>query len=192
MADFPEAETGDEMATSKPTFPSNMTANDLLINQLLACLPGDRVYVSLGSFTDRAAVETALASQTALSTLLSSSFVELGELGEKAIKTDSKTAQLKTRHYTYPGKRTTTIEVYLAGVGSRQKDYLESSAFQGKEVVILVLSEDHDRAAVLNGLSWTFAWTGQDDAINALTISTEFAGVTQNRIVLLKDIPAGS
>lgn len=179
------------MALAKPTYPTGTTSADLLPGELLECLPGDRVFISMGAYATKAAVEAAFVTKVAIAAILASSFDELGELGEKAVKADSKGSKLKSRHFTYPGKRSNTIEVYLAGIGSLQKDFLESNAFQGKECVIAILSEDYDRALIMNGLTWAFDWSAADDAITTGTITSEFGGSTASRIVLIKDIEEG-
>jgi hypothetical protein len=45
---------------------------------------------------------------------------------------------------------------------------------------------------IFTGLRWTVDWSGEADGLFNVVISTEFSGVTSNKIFLLKDIPAGA
>ena len=123
---------------------------------------------------------------------LNSNFDLLGELAEKPGKADSKITKLKTRNYTLPGKRTSTVELTVAGLSNRQKNYLESSAFMGKNVTIVACSKSFDRVVIFNGLRWTVDWSGEADGLFSVVISTEFSGITNGKIFVLKDIPAGT
>ncbi len=49
-----------------------------------------------------------------------------------------------------------------------------------------------DRVVIFNGLRWTVGWSGEADGLFTVVISTEFSGVTSNKIFLLKDIPAAA
>ena len=94
---------------------------------------------------------------------MNNSFDLLGELAEKARKADSKITKLKTRNYTLPGKRTSTVELTIVGLSNQQKNYLESSAFMGKNITIVAASKSLDRVVIFNGLRWTVDWSGEAD-----------------------------
>ena len=122
---------------------------------------------------------------------LNSNFDLLGELAEKPGKADSKITKLKTRNYTLPGKRTSTVELTVAGLSNRQKNYLESSAFMGKNVTIVACSKSFDRVVIFNGLRWTVDWSVEADGLFSVVVSTEFAGNTAGMVFVFKDIPLG-
>jgi hypothetical protein len=71
------------------------------------------------------------------------------------------------------------------GLSTRQKNFLESSAFMGKNTTIVVTSKGLDRVVIFNGLRWTVDWSGEADGLFTVMISTEFSGVTSNKIYLL-------
>jgi hypothetical protein len=45
---------------------------------------------------------------------------------------------------------------------------------------------------IFNGLRWTVDWSGEADGLFSVVISTEFSGITNGKIFVLKDIPAGT
>jgi hypothetical protein len=119
----------------------------------------DDVYFGFGSYSD-SEVASIYNNQSSIKDELNSSFDLLGELAEKPGKADSKITKLKTRNYTLPGKRTSTVELTISGLSNRQKNYLESSAFMGKNMTIVAASKSLDRVAIFNGLRWTVDWSG--------------------------------
>ncbi|HQP18629.1 MAG TPA: hypothetical protein PLQ79_08705 [Candidatus Cloacimonadota bacterium] len=175
---------------SQPTYPSNMTEGDLSFSKLMDVLIADFVYFGIGTY-DQLSIETLYATQASVKTELSTNFDLLGELAEKPGKTDSKLTKLKTRNYTIPGKRTNTIELNISGLSTKQKNFLESTLFMGKDTTIVVASKELDRVVIFTGLRWTVDWSGEADGLFNVVISTEFSGVTSNKIFLLKDIPPG-
>jgi hypothetical protein len=175
---------------SQPTYPSNMTEADLAFNQLMDVLIADLVYFGIGTY-DATSIGTLYADQSLVKTELTTNFDLLGELAEKPGKTDSKLTKLKTRNYTIPGKRTSTVELNISGLSTKQKNFLESTLFMSKDTTIVVVSKEYDRAVIFTGLRWTVDWSGEADGLFNVVISTEFSGVTSNKIFLLKDIHAG-
>lgn len=175
---------------SQPTYPSNMTEGDLSFSKLMDVLIADLVYFGIGTY-DLLSIETLYATQASVKTELSTNFDLLGELAEKPGKTDSKLSKLKTRNYAIPGKRTSTVELNIAGLHNKQKNYLESTLFMSKDTTIVVASKEYDRVVIFTGLRWTVDWSGEADGLFNVVISTEFSGVTSNKIFLLKDIPPG-
>jgi len=173
-----------------PTYPTNMVEGDMGFNKLMDVLVADFVYFGIGTY-DQTAIDSLYATQGSAKTELSTNFDLLGELAEKPGKTDSKLSKLKTRNYSIPGKRTSTVELNIAGLSTKQKNFLESSLFMSKDTTIVVASKDLDRAVIFTGLRWTVDWSGEADGLFNVVISTEFSGVTSNKIFLLKDIPAG-
>ena len=175
---------------SQPTYPSNMTEADLDFRKLMDVMIADLVYFGIGTY-DQTSIDTLYATQGSVKTELTTNFDLLGELAEKPGKADSKLSKLKTRNYTIPGKRTNTVELNISGLSTKQKNFLESTLFMSKDTTIVVASKDYDRVVIFTGLRWTVDWSGEADGLFNVVISTEFSGVTSNKIYLLKDIPAG-
>jgi len=175
---------------SPPTYPAGTLESDLGFSKLMDVLIADFVYFGIGTY-DQLAIETLYANQGSAKTELTTNFDQLGELAEKPGKTDSKLTKLKTRNYTIPGKRTSTVELNISGLSTKQKNFLESTLFMSKDTTIVVASKELDRVVIFTGLRWTVDWSGEADGLFNVVISTEFSGVTSNKIFLLKDIPAG-
>ena len=173
---------------SPPTYPINMNESDLNFSNLMDVLIADNVYFGIGTYA-QAEISTRFDSQVNARTELGNNFDLLGELAEKPGKLDSKLSKLKTRNYTIPGKRTNTIELNISGLSTKQKNFLESTLFMGKDTTIVVASKELDRVVIFTGLRWTVDWSGEADGLFNVVISTEFSGVTSNKIYLLKDIP---
>jgi len=172
-----------------PTYPSGTTQNDLLFSALMEGMVADKIYFGFGLYTDTD-VETIYANKTSAEGELLANFDSLGELAEKPGKADSKLTKLKTRNYTIPGKRTSTVELTIVGMSAKQRNYLESRSFTGKEMTIVVVSTELDRIIIFNGMRWTVEWSGEADGLFTVVISTEFSGTTAGKIYLKKDIPA--
>jgi len=175
---------------NKPTYPPNMSESDLCFENLVDVMVADKIYLGSGSYFD-GEIPRVYTTQSSIQDHLVQSFDPMGELAEKPGKTDSKITKLKTRNYTLPGKRTSTIELTISGLSVKQKDYLEGSFFMGKNMTIVVTSTNFDRVVIFNGLRWTVDWSGEADGLFSVVISTEFSGITSGKIYLLKDIPPG-
>jgi hypothetical protein len=167
-----------------------MTESDMLFNALVDVFIADDVYFGFGSYSD-SEIASIYNSQSSIKDELNSSFDMLGELAEKPGKADSKITKLKTRNYTIPGKRTSTVELTIAGLSTAQKNYLESHGFMSQDVTIVVVSKGFVRVVIFNGMRWTVDWSGEADGLFSVIISTEFSGITAGRIYLRKDIPPG-
>ena len=174
-----------------PVYPGEMIDKDLSFVSLVEGMIADDIYFGIGTYTE-SDIATNFINQTALILELNANFDILGELAEKPGKADSKINKLKTRNYSIPGKRTSTIELSIVGLSVRQKDFLESNAFMGKNTTIVVVSKDKDRVVIFNGLRWTVDWSGEADGLFTVVISTEFSGVTAGKIYLFKDLPVGA
>lgn len=175
---------------SQPTYPADMSPDDLKFANLMDVLVADNVYFGVGSY-DTEGVNTLYATQPDVKSELTTNFSLLGELAEKPGKADSKITKLKTRNYTILGKRTSTVELTIAGLSTAQKNYLESHGFMSQDVTIVVVSKGFDRVVIFNGMRWTVDWSGEADGLFSVIISTEFSGTTAGRIYLRKDIPPG-
>ena len=178
-------------SVTNPVYPGDMLEKDLLFVSLVEVMIADDIYFGIGTYTD-SDIAANFVNQTALSIELSNNYDKLGELAEKPGKTDSKITKLKTRNYSIPGKRTSTIELSIVGLSVKQKDFLESSAFMGKNTTIVIVSKEKDRVVIFNGLRWTVDWSGEADGLFTVVISTEFSGVTAGKIYLFKDLPIGA
>lgn len=176
------------MSVSQITFPGDMTAADLAFAALVETFAGDYAYIAAGALTP--ASFPLLNNALAWDLLLNTSFNSLGELAEKPGKVDSKTSGLRTRKFKVAGARATTLELRLVGLGLLQKKYLESPAFSSLLATIVLRSRDKTRVIVFNGLKWVLEWSGESDGLYDLTLSTEFAGATDGRVYVYKDIPA--
>jgi hypothetical protein len=171
-----------------PTYPTGTTQSDLLFSALMEGMVADKIYFGFGTYTD-ADVDTIYANKAAAESELLANFDSLGELAEKPGKADSKLTKLKTRNYTIPGKRTSTVELTIVGMSAKQKNYLESRSFSGKDMTIVLVSTEVDRIIIFNGMRWTVEWSGEADGLFSVVISTEFAGSTAGKVYLKKDIP---
>jgi hypothetical protein len=185
----PPEEPGDDMGLTTPTYPTGTTQTDFDFAALMDSLVADKIFFGFGKYTSAEAT-TAYATQTALTTETTTNMDSLGELAEKPGKADSKVNKLKSRNYLVPGKRTNTIELTIIGLQAKQKNFLESRLFSGKEVTITLVSAENDRAVVFNGMRWAVEWSGEADGMFSVVISTEYSGATKDRIFLFKDIPA--
>lgn len=173
---------------SKPTFPPNMNESDLYFENLVDVMVADKIFLGAGSYSGNEIYRIYI-NQNETREHLHSNFEPMGELAEKPGKLDSKITKIKTRNYTLPGKRASTIELNISGLSIKQKDYLEGRYFMGKYMTIVVTSADFDRVLIFNGLRWTVDWSGEADGLFSVVISTEFSGITADKIYLLKDIP---
>ena len=170
-------------AVIAPVYPGTMIDKDLNFVSLVEGMIADDIYFGIGTYAD-SDIATHFINQTALNLELNANYDILGELAEKPGKTDSKITKLKTRNYSIPGKRTSTIELSIVGLSVKQKDFLESSAFMGKNTTIVAVSKAFDRVVIFNGLRWTVGWSGEADGLFTVVISTEFSGVTAGKIYL--------
>lgn len=82
----------------------------------------------------------------------------------------------------------TTIEVTLAGLGVKQKDWLESSEFSGIEHTMVCVSRELDRAVVFNGLRWIAEWSGESDGLFSVVLSAVVSQAS-SQVVMLSEIP---
>ena len=171
----------------KPTL-TGLTASDLRLPALLESMPGDIAYFGAGTYS-AADIASKYLNQTTLATELSTNLTDLGELAEKPTKADSKAEKLKTRNYTHPGKRTTNLELTLAGLSNLKKNYLESTAFSTTPMTIVLVSRANDRVVIYNGMRWTADWSGESDGLFTVVISAEFTGATLGKFYALK-VPA--
>jgi hypothetical protein len=185
----PPEEPGDEMPLTTPLYPTGTLQTDMDFASLVEGMVADKIFFGMGKYT-AAEATTAYATQTALTTETNTNMDSLGELAEKPGKADSKVNKLKSRNYLVPGKRTNTIELTIIGLQAKQKNFLESRLFSGKEVTITLVSAENDRAVVFNGMRWAVEWSGEADGMFSVVISTEYSGATKDRIFLFKDIPA--
>jgi hypothetical protein len=179
---------------SKPTLPTGMTANDLAFDALVETLVGDNVYFGVdpqGAGYSESDIATIFATQASITSELSTGFLTLGELAEKPLKIDSKKEQLKTRNYKVGGKRTSTLSLTIVGLNEKSKNYLESTAFESAAITMIIQNTTKDRVVILNNMRWVVDWSGETDGLLTVVLNTEFSGNTKNRIVVLKDIPAG-
>lgn len=165
-----------------------LSPEDLMTEKILAVMPGDYAYIGAGSYI-AAEIELAFGSKIAMQAELDANLTMAGELAEKPQKVESKSTGLKTRNYLIPGKRETTIEVTLVGLGVKQKDWLESAEFSGTEHTIVCVSRELDRAVIFNGLRWIAQWSGESDGLFSLVLSTEITQAS-SQVVMLSEIPA--
>lgn len=185
----PPEEQGGEMPIATPVYPTGTLQTDFDFAALMDSMVADKIFFGFGKYTSAEAT-TAYATQTSLGTETTTNMDSLGELAEKPGKADSKVNKLKSRNYLIPGKRTSTIELTIIGLNAKQKNYLESRAFSGKEITIAVISNENDRAVIFNGMRWAVEWSGEADGMFSVVISTEYSGATKDRIFFFKDIPA--
>lgn len=169
-------------------FPTGMDADDLAFDALLEQMVGDDAYIGAGTLSE--ADLATLIDQVTWDAALAANFDSLGELGENSGKVESKLATLKTRNYRLPGKRTNTVEINLVGISQLQKQYLESNDFSSTTMTVIFRNREKDRAIIFNGIKLTCDWSGEVDGLFAVTLTTEFIGTTDGKILVFKDIVA--
>lgn len=178
------------MPVIKPSFTTPMTADKLLLTALQVAAPGDKVFFGFGNYADEAAATTALtgtAALAALETTATKTFEALGELTEKGFSLDSKREVLKTRNTAQPGKRTTTAEITISGLGFSQVTYLDSANFTGKQVTLVIASFDLKNLVVLNGATFTVDVKGETDGLWTVGIKTEFSGALDGKLFVFQN-----
>jgi len=167
-------------------FPGAMTEDDLAFEELMAQMIGDDVYVAAGTLdsTDLAT----LVDHATWDAALAAYFSVLGELAEKAGKSDSKVTKLKTRNYVVSGRRDSSHEIYIVGISQLQKQYLESTAFSAATLCIVLRNREKDSIIILNGMKWIAEWSGETDGLWAVTLSSSFVGTSNDKVILITGI----
>ncbi len=177
------------MAVTKPTLPDGMTSGDLGdLSKQIAVLKLEECHIGAGSYTS-ADIETKFADKTVLATELTASFEKLGLLAEKPVKLDSKTETAKTLHHKFETKRTTTADITINGISQEKKEFLESVSENGTILTLVCVNEDKSQALILNGMTWSVAWSTEAFGLWTMVLSSEFSGTTKNTVIPMKDIP---
>ncbi len=176
------------MAVSKVMYPSGTTAGDLDFDSLLAFFDGKDVYFGAGKYTKEEA-DAICATKEALAAELSANLELAGELDEKGWKAESKPATFKTRNFLLEGRRTTTMEITLAGMSNRQKSYFEKDIKQ-KTLTFVFVDDGSENALLITGCKWICEWSGEADKGFTVVLKTEFAGTTDDKVMVYKGIPA--
>lgn len=168
-------------------FPPGMTADNLKFDNLIATMSGDYAYIAAGmlSKSDLAGLTSVLKWEMALKL----AFDPLGELAEEPAQVESKTEGMKTRKFLVAGKRDNELELRIVGVSQTQKKYLESPAFNEATVTIVLQNRDKDKITIFNGMKWAMEWSAATDGLYDVTISTDFTGSTDARVIALEGLP---
>ncbi|MCB5287518.1 MAG: hypothetical protein LHW64_06920 [Candidatus Cloacimonetes bacterium] len=178
---------------------SLITKEELNFAALEQVLPGSLLYYAAGKADS--SYETYFSDPERFKKLFSESgqvFYPFGELAEKPGKTDSKIEKLKTRNFLIPGRRSSSVELAVCGLSEAQKNYLESTLFQGQPMTMILANKDVMSTipevddldiVIINGLSWVTEWSGEADGLWTVVISTEIQGSTEGLIYPLH-IPA--
>jgi len=179
---------------TKPTLSAGMTTGDIAdLSTQLGQVDVDRIYFGAGELSAAEAAEL-FAGQDNLdnvTTGIPGTCEEIGELSEKPIKFDSKSATANTRHYKIETKRTNTIAITINGISEAKKNLLESwSKDMTQLTAIAVPKGTHTQAILMNGRRWTVDWSGESDGLWTMVLSTEFTGTTENIIGIYTAIPA--
>jgi len=179
---------------TKPTLSAGMTTGDIAdLSTQLGQVDVDRIYFGAGELSAAEAAEL-FAGQDNLdnvTTGIPGTCEEIGELSEKPIKFDSKSATANTRHYKIETKRTNTIAITINGISEAKKNLLESwSKNMTQLTAIAVPKGAHNQAVLMNGRRWTVDWSGESDGLWTMVLSTEFTGTTENIIGIYTAIPA--
>lgn len=176
------------MALTQLTLPQGISRSDLDGSGAINSIRSDEIYIGQGSLIFPAD-DTNFADKNAVKTLLESTTL-LGDAAEKPFKLESKVEKLKTRSKIVEGRRTNTIEVRLAGITNKQKALLESGVLNSGDFTIIGVTVIHDQCLVINGLKWTYEFTGESDNLFSATLSAEFAGATDAKIRIYDKISA--
>lgn len=173
-----------------------MDAEELAFEALQAVVPGMDVHFAEGTLDLEDVGGSALTMAWEQFIAIIAAMGDLGELAEKPVSVKSSVERLKTRNNQLAGKRSTTIEIRLAGVGTKQKDYLENE-LPNKDITIMILSatlaevNDGEYCPVffLNGLRWTADIMGETDGLWTAVLTTEIQGSSGDKIMLKKILP---
>ena len=169
-----------------------MTTGDMVdLTTQIAILRLSEIYIGSGNYTS-AEINTHCADKTVLATELSTNLEKLGDLSEKPFKADSKVDTLKTKHHVFEGKRTTTFEATINGISQAKKDLLEGISKNGTTITMIGVNDDKSQALIMNGLTWTAAWSGEEGGLWTMVLSTEYTGPTTDAFVVKHAIPDAS
>jgi len=178
-----------------------LDAEDMAFEKLQAVVPGMDVYFAEGTLDqddDLGGTDLDISWDALME--FAFNFLQLGELADKPVSVKSSVARLKTRNNQVEGKRSTSIEIRLAGVGTKQKDYLEND-LPTKDITIMILADEFDLipdesslgepypVIFLNGLRWTADVMGETDGLWTVVLSTEIQGCSADRIIFKHIIP---
>jgi len=168
-------------ALTKPTFDGASADFDDLIDGM----DGGDAYIAAGAgFESEATMAAALDDQTAVDTLLGTSFEKFGTFQEEPYSMESKVELKKTYNYVKQGKRSNTISLNFAGLSAELKKWCEEQ-LNATAHTIIIRSTNKAKLLVFNGLKWAMEWSSKADDWYLVTIKTEFTGNTANKVVML-------
>ncbi len=177
------------MAVAKPTLPDDMTTGDMaLLTTQVKTIDVDQLYIGTGSYAS-ADISTKFADKTVLATELSTNLEKLGLLAEKAFKPDSKVEKVKTKHYSFETKRTNIFEATINGISQDKKTFLEGISRDGTQVTMVAVNKALSQALIVNGLTWSVAWSGEDGGLWSMVLTAEHNGTTEDIFIIKHNIP---
>jgi len=155
---------------------------DFNFSAVLARFASGKMYIGSGKYT-RTEAEQAFADASAAQQELATNYDEIGEMAEKPGKIESKAERLKTHNYLLDGKRTTTIELNIVGVTEGRINWMEQK-LNDEDITIVLEDTEKDNYLIFNGLRWVFDWNEDIDGLFNGVLATEFAGKTQDKIMI--------
>lgn len=160
------------------------------INKQLAAFQGGKVYMSEGSYADKAAVIAAFADLTDKATELSTNYQAMSDLAEDPGSFDSTVEILKSMNYTYEGKRSNVLTLNLVGVSAPRKEFLEKDL---NSIVRTIVLESHSGKdlMILNGLKFVADTKSPFSGLTSVVIKSEFGGATDTKIIPIVGLVAG-
>ncbi len=175
------------MTVSKPTYPNGVVNSDIEFDSLISEMDGKHVYIGSGKYTKDEA-DAAFADKATVAITLGN-FDIAGELMESSWKTESSVKTYKTRNYIIAGRRTTTLEIGLAGMSDKQRLFFERSELNSTAMTFLVVSDELNKVICFSGLRWYCDWSGSNDNGFEVILKTEFSGYTTECIFAYSAIP---
>ncbi len=176
------------MAVARPQLPDGLSAEDMIdLSKQIAVLKLETCHIGAGSYSG-SDISTKFADTTLLAGELSTNLIPLGLLAEKPVKLDSKTESAKTLHHKLETKRTTTVEITINGISKAKKEFLEGISESGEVMTIVGVSKDNSQALIVNGQTWSVAWSGEAFGLYTMVLSAEFSGTTDDTVIPLTGI----
>ena len=169
-----------------PVSPPNIPTNAQDINDLVAVFESGTLHIADGGYTASEA-DNAFDSKVEMEKELSDKFVQLSDLMLNSFKLDSKADKFETVNHVFEIKRTNTIELYLAGLGTERKAWLEEQLNQ-KNRTIVVVNKMRNAALIFNNKRWSCDWEHAGDGAFSATLNTKYTGQTTAGYMVYKDI----
>jgi glutamine amidotransferase-like uncharacterized protein len=159
-------------------------------DEQLALFDGGALFLGDGGYEGGEAA-AAFADQAAAEAELLASFDEVSDLAENPGNIDSTSVQHKTKKNVIAGKRTTKVQLNIAGISQARKNWMESE-LNLKARTIVLQSSDKKHYMIFNGTRFKCDWKSDIDGVPEIPITAEFDGATAERVMFFHDLAAGA